>query len=429
MTDERADRAYEQDIDAVLGLTEAQRASQRRRRLGALFGAAAFLALLGYWYIQGTGNRSDGPDYVVAATERRDLTVIVTATGAVEPTNQVDVSSELSGIIKAVLVDFNSQVRRGDALAELDTDKLEAAVVSARARLAAAKAQVAEAEATVEEMRLEFQRKQTLESRRAGSAQDLDIARASYERAKASRKRAEADVEATAADLRIAETNLAKACICSPIDGIVLRRDAEPGQTVASSLQAPVLFTIAEDLTQMEIQVDVDEADVGQVREGQSATFTVDAYPDRVFEARIRELRYGSEIVQGVVTYKAVLTTENKDLLLRPGMTATAEIMVAKVEDALSVPNEALRFRPPDSESESSKESFFQKLIPRRPNFRPPSPHESGGSDRVIHILVGTTATPVPIRIGASDGRWTEIVEGDIEPGAAVIVGMRQGDG
>lgn len=429
MTDARKEDTSPQDIDSILGLTESERAAQRRRSFWVLFGAAALLLPLGYWLFQLLGNGSLGPDYVTQAAERRNLTVLVTATGAVEPTNQVDVSSELSGIIRSVLVDFNSRVRSGEPLAELDTDQLEAAVVSARARLAAAQARVVEAEATVEEMRLDFERKQTLEARRAGSAQDLDFARAALARARASQTRTEADVEAANADLRISETNLAKACICSPIDGIVLSRNAEPGQTVASSLQAPVLFTIAEDLAQMEVQVDVDEADVGRVQEGQSAIFTVDAYPEKVFEARIRELRYGSEIVQGVVTYKAVLTTENPELLLRPGMTATAEITVEQVENAISVPNQALRFQPPVAGDDAEEESFFQKLIPRRPNFRPASPHESRGPDREIHVLIDGTIRAIPVRVGASDGRWTQVLEGTVEPGTPIVIALRQEDG
>ena len=157
-----------------------------------------------------------------------------------------------------------------------------------------------------------------------------------------------------------------KSRIVSPINGVVLKRNVDPGQTVASSLQAPILFTIAEDLTQMEVQVDVDEADVGKVKEGQQGTFSVDAFPDRKFQARIRELRYGSEVVQGVVTYKAVLSTDNSDLLLRPGMTATAEIIVQQVTKALTVPNAALRYAPPAKQS-SERTSLLRRLLPGTP--------------------------------------------------------------
>ncbi len=179
------------------------------------------------------------------------------------------------------------------------------------------------------------------------------------------------------ADLRLNETNLAKACICSPIDGVVLKRNVDPGQTVASSLQAPVLFVIAEDLRHMELQVDVDEADVGKVKVGQKATFSVDAYPERKFPAEIRDIRYGSETVQGVVTYKAVLTIDNSDLLIRPGMTATAEIVVQQVSDALLVPNAALRFSPKSAQANRRSGGFLQRLLPRFPFA--PSAEQAGG--------------------------------------------------
>jgi HlyD family secretion protein len=209
----------------------------------------------------------------------------------------------------------------------------------------------------------------------------------------------------------------------SPINGVVLKRNVDPGQTVASSLQAPVLFTIAENLKQMEIQVDVDEADVGKVNEGQQGTFSVDAYPDRKFEARIRELRFGSEVVQGVVTYKAVLSTDNSDLLLRPGMTATAEIVVQMVTKALTVPNSALRYTPPARESTEQNTSLLRKLrlLPGRRPFRPASQRE-GGPKRRVWVLENGAPAPVPVVVGASDGQRTEILEGEIKEGQGVIV-------
>ncbi|MCC2111474.1 MAG: efflux RND transporter periplasmic adaptor subunit, partial [Hyphomicrobiales bacterium] len=206
-----------------------------------------------------------------------------------------------------------------------------------------------------------------------------------------------------------------------PIDGIVLNRTVEPGQTVAASLQAPVLFTIAEDLKKMEVQVDVDEADVGQVREGQSANFTVDAYPERIFSARIRDLRYGSETVQGVVTYKAVLETDNADLLLRPGMTATAEIIVRQALDVIRIPNAALRYTAEPQQAVDTR-SFLQKILPGPPRLRRSQAPAATGPKRTIWVLDGGEAKPAEVVVGSSDGRLTELVEGDIEPGAAVIV-------
>jgi HlyD family secretion protein len=285
----------------------------------------------------------------------------------------------------------------------------------------AAKAKVEEAEATRIEKERDLVRKSDLAERKVVSALDLDTARAAHERAVAALASARADVGVAEAELRLNEANLAKARIVSPINGVVLKRNVDPGQTVASSLQAPVLFSIAEDLRQMEVQVDVDEADVGKVQEGQEATFSVDAYPERKFSARIRELRYGSEVVQGVVTYKAVLTTDNADLLLRPGMTATAELAVQRLERALLVPNAALRFSPP-AESEADKGGgLLRKLLPGRPQFRAASRREETGARRTVWILHDGLPSAVAIEIGASDGKRTEVLKGELTEAHAVI--------
>jgi HlyD family secretion protein len=313
-------------------------------------------------------------------------------------------------------------VKVGQPMAELDTDKLKATVESSRARLAAARARVTEAEATIREAKLDYERKKSLAARSVTSARDLEVAQAAYDRAVASRTSALADVDAARADLRLNETNLSKACICSPINGIVLKRNVEPGQTVATSFQAPVLFSIAEDLTKMEVRVDVDEADVGKVKEGQTASFTVDAYPDRKFDARIRELRFGSEVIQGVVTYKAVLTADNKDLLLRPGMTATAEIVVQHIEKALVVPNAALRFAPQTTNDQGASRSLLRTLLPGRPRFRAASKPADTGANRTLWILSDGKPQAVPVTVGATDGKITQIVKGEIEPGTGVIL-------
>ena len=325
------------DVRALLGLDKPRVARFMDRKLLVWGGLAALLLLVAFFFLFGTGSRTQ-QSFVVEPVSRVDLTVIITATGSVQPTNQIDVSSELSGTIRTVSVDFNSPVKVGQVLAELDTDKLKATLNSSRAKLASAKAKVLDAEATLVEKRVVYERKKALATSRVSSPQDIDTAKAAYDRAIAGVEIAKADVGAAEADVELNETNLAKSRIVSTINGVVLKRNVDPGQTVASSLQAPVLFTIAEDLTQMEVQVDVDEADVGKVKEGQQGAFSVDAYPDRKFQARIRELRYGSEVVQGVVTYKAVLSTDNSEFLLRPGMTATAEIIVQQATKALTVP-------------------------------------------------------------------------------------------
>jgi HlyD family secretion protein len=418
---EQSAREPAEDIDALLGLGSSSALARWKKPaiVGGLVAAALLAFLLVYW-----GRSVDATGYVTAPVTRGDLEVVVTATGSIQPTNQVDVSSELSGIVREVLVDYNTPVEVGQVLAELDTDKLEATVESARATLNAAKAKVNEAEATVLETQRIYERRQTLAAREISPVQELDVARAAHERAVASLASARAEVEVAEADMRLKETDLAKACICSPINGVVLKRNIDPGQTVASTLQAPVLFSIAEDLAQMEVQVDVDEADVGKVEEGQTATFSVDAYPDRRFPASIRELRFASETVQGVVTYKAVLTVDNSELLLRPGMTATAEIIVEEVQDALLVPNAALRFSPATDTSADESGGFLDALLPGPPQFRAPSAPEETGSTRQVWVMRDGAPAAVAIVTGATDGNRSEIREGAIEEGEAAIIDL-----
>jgi HlyD family secretion protein len=409
------------DIRAILGLDRPVAARLRAWRRYGLWAALAVAILAGLYAVWGGSGTGNALRYVTQPATRGDLTVIVTATGTVQPTNKVDVSSELSGTVRRVLVDYNSVVKVGDVLAELDSDKLKATVDSSRAKLVAARAIIQQGRATLEEMRLVYERKKALLATQSGSKQDFDTAKAAYDRAVAVLAAGEAELGVAEAQLALDETNLNKARIVSPINGVVLSRNVDPGQTVASSFQAPVLFTIAEDLKEMEVQVDVDEADVGKVKEGQRATFTVDAYPDRKFQASIRELRYGSEVVQGVVTYKAVLATDNAALLLRPGMTATAEITVEQVKDALTVPNTALRFTPPVQEK-AANESLLRKLLPRMPQFRAASPNEAPGGKRTVWVLKDGVPTAFAVTAGPTDGRRTAIIDGDLKAGQAVIV-------
>jgi HlyD family secretion protein len=375
----------------------------------------------GWAYFSGTGDGS-GPRYITGAAERGDLKVTVIATGTLEPTNEVEISSELSGIVRKVLVDHNDRVRKGQTLAELDTDKLEAEVAHARAVLASAKARVQEAEATLGEAQRNFERYRQLKEKDFASVQKFDEATAVLERARASLQSARADVALSEADLKLRETDIAKACICSPIDGIVLNRQVEPGQTVASTLQAPTLFTVAEDLASMELQVDVDEADVSLVAAGNSARFTVDAYPDRSFDATIMKVRYAPEAREGVVTYKAHLTVDNRDLLLRPGMTATAEILVKTVSDALLVPNEALRYSPPAPEAEAQGRGILGAILPGPPRSMTERRQRDGDTGRRVWVLTNGAPVAVAVTTGLSDGRRTEIVGGALEAGQAVIL-------
>ena len=314
------------DITEVLGLDEAPRA---RRWVRFAAAALVLLVIIGavMWY--STTLYSPAVQYKTAPVTRGDLTVIVTATGTVQPVNQVDVGTEISGTIRTVEVDYNDRVKVGQVLARIDTDKLQAQVSQSQSTLESAEAKLIEAQATVAEVRdnLErFKRVREMSGGKVPSQREFDAAEAVLKRALSSEAMLKAQISEAKWKLSIDQTNLSKAVIRSPINGVVLKRQVEPGQTVAASLQTPVLFTIAENLAQMEVQVDVDEADVAEVKVGQRGSFTVDGYPGRTFSAVVKQVRYGPETVQGVVTYKTLLSVNNSDLALRPGMTATASI-------------------------------------------------------------------------------------------------------
>jgi HlyD family secretion protein len=411
------------DLQAILAAASDSTWIRYRGLKWVAVAISAILLVVLVWFF---GGNSNAISYVTEPVTRGNLTVIVTATGSVQPTNKVDVSSELSGTVRKVFVDYNSPVQAGQVLAELDTDKLIATLNSYRAKLAAAEAKVAEAEVTAGEKERELARNLALAKTQAVSGRDQDQALGARDRAVTSLASARADVKVAEADVQINEANLTKASIRSPINGVVLTRSVDPGSTVASSLSAPVLFSIAEDLKKMELRVDVDEADVGKVRVGQSATFGVDAFPDRKFPATIRDVRYASETTQGVVTYKAVLNIDNSELLLRPGMTATAEIKVTEVKDALLIPNASLRYAPPATNTTASR-SLLSRLLPGPPAFRAAAPREDTGQNRTVWVLRNGEPAQVNIVIGSSDGKHTEVQSGDIQVEQAVIVDQTTG--
>ncbi len=383
----------------------------------------------GAWFYFGRDGAGNGQEtrYRTAAATTGTLVVKVSATGNLQPTNQVDVGSELSGIVEAVFVDDNDVVKKGDRLARLDPSKLQDAVVRSRANLASAVAQVLQAQATVMETRAQlarFEKVSELSGGKVPAQFELDAARANVKRAEANEATAEASVEQARASLQTDETNLGKADIRSPINGVVLSRKVQPGQTVAASLQAPVLFSLAEDLSKMELQVNVDEADVSSVKAGQNATFTVHAWPGRSFSAVITRVGFGSQVNAGVVSYLGVLAVENTDLSLRQGMTGTAEITTLTRENALLVPNAALRFEPPPPPEATAKKSggnIFSSLMPRR---RPQGPRAKvapiGGSQKVWVVQDGR-AVPLEVTVGATNGTVTEITGGELKSGMEVI--------
>lgn len=409
------------DISQTLGLDKSRVGGRRYRRWSAL-ALIVLLVAVGLWlWLDGSGG--PGVRYLTAEATRGDLTVLVTATGTLQPVNQVDVGSEISGTIRSVLVDFNDRVELGQVLATLDTDQLQARVNQASAALALANAQVKQAEATIIETRNSLRRASKLEKVGMTPLEELDAAQAAYARALAELARSKAQVGQAKASLDAEQTTLAKATLLSPINGIVLNRTVEPGQTVAASFQTPVLFTLAENLTQMELHVGVDEADVGQVRVSQEAEFTVDAYSKRRFPATITQVHFASQALEGVVTYETVLQVDNSELLLRPGMTATADIIVEQIDDALLVPSAALRFEPPETElGVKGDGGVALSLLPRPPHaVKAHEPATENHLDRVWTLREGRPV-PVPVTVGSTNGIFTQILGGEVVPGMVLAV-------
>lgn len=377
--------------------------------------------------------RSHQPETVRYQTEkvrRGDLIVTVSATGTLSPVNEVEVGIEVSGTIEKVYADYNDRVKVGQALAKLDTRRLEAQAQQNKAALEAARAKVLQAEATLQETQLKMNRyneTRKISDGKVPSALEMDTARANLARAKADLANAKASVLQAENTYKDNQIQLKKAIVYSPINGVVLERSIEAGQTVASSFESPVLFKLAEDLTQMELQVDVDEADVGQVREGQEATFTVDAYPDHNFPATITQVRYGSETIDGVVTYKTVLAVDNSDLLLRPGMTATATITVNKKTNVLLISNAALRFVLPQTGpvETKAKGGLLDALLPKPPAAynKPRVVAATGSKQQQVWQMTQDGLKAVTIAKGATDGVSTEIESGAIEVGTELVTG------
>ncbi|RAZ84942.1 efflux RND transporter periplasmic adaptor subunit [Cereibacter johrii] len=388
---------------------------------------AVLLAAGGLFWASRQG-AEPGLAYVTEPAARGGLVVTVMATGTVQPTTQVEVSSELSGTLAAVEVDYNDEVAVGQPLARLDDTRLKAQVANAEASLEAAEGRLEQARATAREAAENYRSRSALDQRGVAAHLDLVATEAAHNRAQSEVKIAEADRTLAAANLEVQRVDLAKAVIRSPIRGIVLDRAAEAGQIVASSLNTPVLFTLAEDLNRMELRVDIDEADIGRVRVGNRASFKVDAYPGRSFKAEIVQVRYAPETTDGVVTYKAVLSVDNGERLLRPGMTATATITVAEVEGALLVPNAALRFAPPavaqpGGSGGNRGGGLLGLIMPRPPG---PATGPDAASGPTVWVMRGGQPDRVAVETGETDGRRTEIRGGALEAGDEVITDQRE---
>jgi HlyD family secretion protein len=348
--------------------------------------------------------------YQTVAARRGDLAATVTATGTLAALDTVAVGTEVSGVVDVVAADYNDHVRKGQTLAIVNTDQLRAQIRQGEAALQAAEATAQQTAATLVETKAQTVRMESLFAGRMISPQEVESARASLTRALGADASARAQIAASTAALQAQRTVLEKATIRSPISGVVLQRQVEPGRTVAASFQTPVLFVLASDLKQMTLALDIDEADVGEVHAGQEADFTVDAYPDRTFAGKVRSVRNAAKTVEGVVTYQAILDVANPDLALRPGMTATAVIKTAQVHNALLVPNTALRFTP---SRDSSALAGSGVSATRR-----------SGNAHQVWTLRQSTPVAIALTTGLTDGQWTEVTGGSLASGLPLVTGV-----
>jgi len=404
----RNDKALEAMADDVMTTVR----PPRRRgllRWGALLAVTACGAT---WWLWPAPERTA---WETRPVDRGDMVLTATATGNLEPKSEITVGAEISGLIQEVYVAENDSVQQGAVLARFDTEELEVNLREAEARLALAKASVEEARATLAEVTVDLRRKDELRQRGTASQSELDSAVAARDRAAARVTYAHATVNEAEAAVSMARTRLEKAVITSPINGVVLQRSVEPGNTVAANFQTPQLFILAEDLRRMELHVALDEADVGMVEAGQPATFTVDAWPDREFEATVLSVYLYPTVENNVVTYTTVLGVDNAEGLLKPGMTATATIRTGFREQVLRVPNAALRFTPPATDE-------HRGLLSGPPGMRRDSADTPGNT---VWVLRDGQPQRLAIRARFTDGRFTELDGDELAEGEQVIVGMK----
>lgn len=398
-------------IETTLGLTSQQTPKRWKKIVWGLI-LLLLVASVSFYSIQHSSNKKIA--YITIPLKIQDLTTSVSATGNLEPTNTIDVGIEVSGTIDTVLVDYNDHVHKGQILARLDTTRLTATVTSSQALLQKSQANEQSAKAAVDNAAIENERARTMYASTNGnypSRKEMQSSATMLLQSQASLAAAKAQVAQSYAQLKSDEDNLRKAVVVSPIEGIILARKVEPGQTVVASMQTPVLFALAEDLTQMKALVSVDEADIGGVKENQKVLFTVDAYPNREFEGKIIQLRLNSAIVNGVVTYEAVIHVNNSDLLLRPGMTASASIITDTLKNVTVLPNAALRFSPPlsdDEEKEKKKKHAIQEA----------------DKGEYVWVLKNKTPTKIKVTIGKSDGISSVVTSSSLKIGDLIITGI-----
>ncbi len=375
----------------------------------------AILVLIGvaaFFVIRGNGN---APQFRTEKIAKGDLTTMVTATGTVNAVTTVLVGTQVSGTIKTLYADFNSHVKKGQIIAQIDPALFQAQVEQARANVVTSKANLVKSDVSVVDTKRTLERNRELFAKNLIARSDLDTAQTNYDAAVAQVKANKALVEQAAAALSTAETNLAYTRILSPVDGVVVSRNVDVGQTVAASFQTPTLFTIAQDLTKMQIDSSVAEADVGKIKLGQEVDFTVDAYPDITFKGKVWQIRIAPITVQNVVTYDVVILIDNQQMRLMPGMTANVSVIVDEKKDVIKIPNAALRFRPADR-TKAAATSVTKG--------RPDAKAKGGGAERGPAVWIIDNGKPkrLSVKTGISDGSYTELVSGELKEGQDVIV-------
>jgi HlyD family secretion protein len=384
----------------------------------------------GYWH---WNNGPEEPPYVTVPAQRGNITQVVSSTGTVQAGITVIVGSQVSGTIEKLFADFNTKVKSGQVVAQLNQDKFRAAVDKEKANHLAAQSNLAKSKVTVEDAHRTLQRARELRKRELTPQSELDAAQTAYDAAMAQLEVSKAQVAQALAAFNQSTVDLNNTIIRSPVDGIVISRNVDVGQTVAASLSAPTLFTIANDLSKMEIHSNVDEADVGNVWEGQEVSFTVDAFPARRFRGKVHQVRHAPINVQGVVTYNAVARIDNKDMILKPGMTANVQFLVSRKENVIVIPNMAMRFRPPDQKDEAEELLRQEKSRTARPvgarRTSRAAGFGAGGGSRgyrraTIYLLRDGKAQAVEVQLGITDGTRSEVVSDNIAENDAVVIGM-----
>jgi HlyD family secretion protein len=383
-----------------------------------------------YWRM---GNGPKEPPYLTTPVAKANIRQVVSSTGTLQAVTTVLVGSQVSGTIAKLNVDFNSKVIKGQIVAELDQARFAARVEETRANVLAAQASFAKSKVALEDAERTLKRVKELKQRELVSQSELDAAQTAYDSARSQVNVTQAQVGQAQASMNQAQIDLGYTIIRSPVDGIVISRNIDVGQTVAASLSAPTLFTIANDLTKMEVHTNVDEADVGNISDGQDVSFTVDAHAQRRFRGKVNQVRNAPINVQGVVTYNSVVRINNKELLLKPGMTANVQFLVAQKEDALAIPNVALRFRPPEEKNEAQEllrqeQGRVGGRIAQRRTSRGGGSGVVGGEGRrvrqvKVYVLKDGQAQPVDVQVGITDGSKTEIIAG-LNENDPVIIGM-----